>query len=354
MKLKVSIVTITYNHERYIAQAIESVMKQETEFDYELVIGEDCSGDNTRAIVESYHQRYPDMINLLPAKPNMGGYNNFVQTLRACRGDYIAILDGDDYWTDPHKLQKQVDFLDSHPDCTLCFHNVEEVYTDEDRPPRIFYRAGLSEILTIEDLLDKTYILPVSAMFRNGLVADELPQPFRKLPLGDWPRFVLLAQQGQIGYINEVMGAYRQHAGGGFCLKKGNLDDLIRLRLAQLESYRVVNEYLDCRYDKIMRRRMADICYDLAKAYKQRKNWAYARKYVTKGWRAKPSLRGLAIKLFLVSCFPQIYMHRSLRQNLRSGFSGLKRFKRGVTRPATRLEQIRQEEEKIESKVKIS
>ena len=130
--VKVSVAMITYNHERFIAQAIESVLMQQTDFAVELVIGEDCSTDGTREIVRAYGERYPERVHPLLHEHNLGlkGHNNFVATLKACRGQYIALLEGDDYWTDPHKLQKQVDFLDGHPEYVGCFHNAMEVFDD--------------------------------------------------------------------------------------------------------------------------------------------------------------------------------------------------------------------------------
>jgi glycosyltransferase involved in cell wall biosynthesis len=117
---KVSVCMMTYNHERFIAQAIESVLEQKTSFDLELVIGEDCSTDGTRKIVAEYARKYPEKIKAMFRETNLGMTANGIQTLRECRGRYIALLEGDDYWTDPLKLQKQVDFLDVHPTCTAC------------------------------------------------------------------------------------------------------------------------------------------------------------------------------------------------------------------------------------------
>ena len=128
--VKVSVHMITYNHERFIAQAIEGVLMQQTDFAVELVIGEDCSTDGTRAIVRRYGERYPERIRLLLQERNLGARANALATLNACRGQYIALCEGDDYWTDPTKLQKQVDFLESHPECSLCFHRVLVVYED--------------------------------------------------------------------------------------------------------------------------------------------------------------------------------------------------------------------------------
>ena len=124
--MKLSVAMITYNQERYIGQAIESVLAQRVNFDYEIVIGENCSTDGKREIVMDYQRRYPERIVLIlrAAEPSaLCGTSSRVLT--ACRGQYLTILEGDDYWTSVDKLEKQVDFLDAHPDCGLCCHRVQ-------------------------------------------------------------------------------------------------------------------------------------------------------------------------------------------------------------------------------------
>src|SRR5437762_6912866 len=126
---KVSVAMITYNHEKFIGNAIESVLTQEIEVGVELVIGEDCSVDSTRSIVETYAMRFPGVVRLVTSDENVGTMKNFVRTIEACRGDYIAFLEGDDYWTSKDKLRLQTAFLDEHPDCALCHHRVS--YLDD-------------------------------------------------------------------------------------------------------------------------------------------------------------------------------------------------------------------------------
>ncbi|HND88872.1 MAG TPA: glycosyltransferase, partial [Saprospiraceae bacterium] len=119
----VSVCMITYKQEAYIGKAIESVLMQQTDFPIELVIGEDASPDGTLRICQHYQALHPDKIRLMTGEKNMGFSWNFARTLWATRGEYIALLEGDDYWTDPLKLQKQVDFLRKSPDFNLHFHN---------------------------------------------------------------------------------------------------------------------------------------------------------------------------------------------------------------------------------------
>lgn len=115
----ISVKMITYNHARYISQAIECVLAQKTVFPFELVIGEDCSTDGTREIVFDYARRYPELIRVITTDQNVGMQKNSNRTSDACQGKYIAYCEGDDYWHHPEKLQKQVAYLESHPECGL-------------------------------------------------------------------------------------------------------------------------------------------------------------------------------------------------------------------------------------------
>src|SRR5579872_2594917 len=113
--MKLSVMLITYNHELFIAQTLEGILEQRVNFDYEIVVGEDCSTDRTRDILMDFHNRYPRRILIQARHRNLGMMRNLEQTLSKCRGEYVALIEGDDYWTCRDKLQKQVDFLDAHP-----------------------------------------------------------------------------------------------------------------------------------------------------------------------------------------------------------------------------------------------
>ena len=119
-----SVMTITYNHEPYIAQAIESFLVQKTTFDVEIVIGEDRSTDNTLQICLDYKAKYPGKVRVLSRDTNIGMMANMIDTFSQCKGKYVAVCEGDDYWTDPYKLQKQVDFLEKNEEYAICCHNV--------------------------------------------------------------------------------------------------------------------------------------------------------------------------------------------------------------------------------------
>ena len=245
--MKVSVLMITYNHGNYIAQAVNSVLMQETNFDYELVIGEDCSTDNTCEILVGLAARYPEKIKLLNTEKNLGPNQNFVRTFKACKGQYISLLEGDDFWTVPHKLQKQADFLDNHPDCVVCFSNTAVVSEDGGATLKLAERPGQKEISTIEDLVQQNFSVTCSVMFRSGYV-NEFPDWWFRLTNTDWMLQIFLVEYGKIGYIPEVMAAHRKHPDGIWT----RLDD-IELLKARTMGYEAINRHLDYRYDNLIR-----------------------------------------------------------------------------------------------------
>jgi glycosyltransferase involved in cell wall biosynthesis len=203
---------LAYNHDQYIAQAIESVLRQTTEFDFELVIGEDCSPDRTRQVAMQYASQYPERVRLILHDTNVGMHRNLVETLEACRGQYVAFLEGDDFWTSDLKLQKQAAFLDSHPEFVICSHPVQVLYADrrEDTATKPDPRQNVS----LRELIEYRYPLPsCGVMIRNGIL-PRLPAWFYEVHNCDYAIQMLLARQGRIHYMDEVMGTYRKHQGG--------------------------------------------------------------------------------------------------------------------------------------------
>jgi glycosyltransferase involved in cell wall biosynthesis len=218
---KISVLMITYNHARFIRQALDSVLAQKTDFSYEVVIGDDASPDGTGAILAEYAEKFPDRIRLLHRTQNIGMNANLADTLAACRGEYVAVLEGDDYWTDNQKLARQAGFLDSHPECVSCFHNVI-VFSDDAGAVVAGYHAqpdgrqlmcapDLPARLSQNDLIRRNVIPTCSVMFRRSS-AGTLPPWFTKLRLGDQPLHILCTEHGLAAYLPEVMGAYRLHS----------------------------------------------------------------------------------------------------------------------------------------------
>jgi glycosyltransferase involved in cell wall biosynthesis len=270
--MRVSVCLLTYNHERYVAQAIESVLAQEG-VDFELVISEDHSTDGTRAIVDGYAARHPDRIRVLTSGANVGMTRAFARGLEAARGTYVALLDGDDYWTSPHKLRLQTEYLDAHPECAICFHNVTVVYEDGSVAPHPFYGAGPGRhfsrpvpkpVSTLADVAPGNFMQTCSVMFRRGLFGD-LPEWFTDLAVADWPLHVLNAEHGDIGYIDADMAVYRVHAGGVWAgslahyRTRNSVDGLVRI-------YRLLDRHLGRRFAPEFERRTRSLYLDAARA----------------------------------------------------------------------------------------
>jgi glycosyltransferase involved in cell wall biosynthesis len=195
----VSVLVVTYNHARFVRQALDSVLAQRLPQQFEILISEDRSTDGTREIVEEYRERYPHLIRLLLSERNLRSNEVVARGFRAARGRYIAYLDGDDYWTSEDKLRAQVEFLDAHADLTICFHNVQVV--DEHSQ-------------SLHDLLRGNPIAASSVAYRRAAVSEVPGWYDRFFPVTDWPLHVLYAREGQIGYLDQTLGVYRLHGGG--------------------------------------------------------------------------------------------------------------------------------------------
>ena len=241
---KVSVCMITYNHEKFISQAIEGVLMQETDFDFELVIGEDFSTDTTRAICEQYANKYPEKIRLLPSSRNFGSMRNFMRTLNECRGEYIALCEGDDYWTDPLKLQKQVDILENSDRYNLCFHNVDVVNNTGVFIGKV-YMEGRKKEISFTDLAKGDYTKTCSVVFKNTTLFKSFIQNQNYIHQ-DTTLFLTLLEDGTGYYLNETMAAYRLHEGGIWTGKNAfqrNKDGII--------NNRIIAEYYSNRKEKI-------------------------------------------------------------------------------------------------------
>lgn len=212
--IKLSICCISYNHAGFIAQAIESFLSQDADFNYELVISDDKSFDGTADIIEKYAAMYPDKIRILHREQNVGMNVNFFSTLSACRGEYIAICEGDDYWTEVDKLTKQLSILEKDKSLSLVSHSVEVLdetsvsnpYNPYDIPPR--------ENGGFDDVLFNHFIPTLSMLFRKRSLPDFWPEFFYITKNPDKALALALLLKGGYHYIPEKMGVYRHHDGG--------------------------------------------------------------------------------------------------------------------------------------------
>ena len=210
--LLVSIHMITYNHENFIAKAIEGILMQKTNFIYQLIIGEDCSTDNTRIICKQYAKDNPTKIKLLPPLKNIGVQNNYIKTFNACKGKYIALCEGDDYWTDPLKLQKQVDVMESDDSISLIYTNCEEKYEHTNLPLKTKYTTQMPEGKCIEDIINGSYPQTVSVMYKKSMLPINLNKILKlHYKMCDYPIVLHLAYSGKVKYIPDVTCVYRKN-----------------------------------------------------------------------------------------------------------------------------------------------
>lgn len=237
---KVSIVVITYQHVDYIRQCLDGILTQRTDYQIQILIGDDGSTDGTRELCIRYAQDHPDVITLYlreqsarnPAHPP--GRENLLALLTAAEGKYIARCDGDDYWMDPFKLQKQVNFLENHPSYSLCFHRAFLLKQNQQEPFHLPRSVDLEHV-RFDDLLEHgNFIATGSTVFRNVL----LPYPtwIWKAPYADLGSYLLLSMKGRIMCLNEFMSVYRIHDKGIWSGLKRKEQLIKELKFCQLIS----------------------------------------------------------------------------------------------------------------------
>ena len=211
--MDISICIITYNQKDYVAQAIESALAQKCNFNYQIIISDDGSMDGTKEIIANYAAKYPDLIKAFYADTNIGMLKNWAKALMLCKGRYIALLEGDDFWNDHLKLQKQYRILEDKPDCSISFTNAFIVY--ENNPDGYpYYVTKTAEYYSIADLLEYNFIPTCSVLMRNNISEKFFPDNYFKSPFADWIIHFLNAQNGRIHFLNEFTCTYRVHDNG--------------------------------------------------------------------------------------------------------------------------------------------
>jgi glycosyltransferase involved in cell wall biosynthesis len=328
----VSVLMITYNHDPYLAEAIEGVIAQKTDFPVELVIGEDGSSDNTRAIALGYQHRYPGLLRVVYSEKNVGAFNNSNRCFHRLRGEFVAYCEGDDYWSDPLKLQKQVGFLRANPDYGM-------VHSDYDYLMRLFgvwrrvknrnrLKHGVipqgGEIYS--DLLKRMFIRTCTMMCRATLLKQHYCSKLRSQdnPVGDRPIALHLSKLAKIGYIDEPLATYRRTPGS--MINAGRLS-VLRMRKKKINMFQAFAtefgasesewlemqkiHYRDVLFSSFLAKSRTDFAEAYTWLYRNDKNFAKSRRVVIMALLMKPPLllnavlyAGTAfreIKLWLIS-----------------------------------------------------
>jgi glycosyltransferase involved in cell wall biosynthesis len=279
----VSVACTTFNHERYVEQALIGFLMQETSFPFEIVVHDDASTDGTRDIVSAYAARYPRLIRTIYQTQNQYAMNvtSALVAFGHCRGKYIAFCEGDDYWTDPRKLQLQCDRLEQEPQCTLVFHNSRLEYEGSGRPAELACRLE-KDRYTLEDVVLNDWFIPSQSMvFRK----DALPLPawlHRVFGL-DYAMHLLLAHAGSVHYIDRVMGVYRIN---GASISGNRPPGFFQVRLIQTLSY--FNLHTAFAHDRTIARRLDRERQLLYLAYLNARPW-YVRALSADYYRFKMS-----------------------------------------------------------------
>ena len=240
----VSACIITFNQEPYIEQAVQSALNQTASFEYEVVVADDCSTDATPEILARLERAHRPRLRVILREKNLGVTANLAAALQECRGKYIALLEGDDYWADPSKLQRQHDALETNLDCAICFHPVKVLREGRliaTTPKHVPKRTNLADLLGRGN-----YIPTPSVMFRNR-VQEGFPPWFFDLRIGDLPLNVMNARFGDILMLDRPMAVYRIHTGGTF----SSLPNAARVE-AVVRMYDGVDELLGRRYTRII------------------------------------------------------------------------------------------------------
>jgi glycosyltransferase involved in cell wall biosynthesis len=291
---KVSVAMITYNHAPFVEQAVRSALTQQTDFDYEVVIGDDASTDGTREILLRLQVEHPERLRLILHEQNLGflGKHNGVAVKRACRGDYVAYLEGDDYWTHPEKLARQVACLEADPALSGCYHPVTVDWPDRPRTISSGCEPGPDLLLDIAGLLERGCPHTPSVMIRRRCLPQQFPEWYFTILMGDWPGFLLTLERGPFRYLpGEPLCVYRVHAAGYWSGRT-----LIKRTGEEQKALRAFRTHLDARYHPLIDRQLARRIAYLAEGHADNGDLAEGRKCYVQFLRTWPRYRAVSLR----------------------------------------------------------
>ena len=255
--LVVSICCLTYNHEPYIRQCLDGIMMQKVGFSFEVLIHDDASTDETAIIIKEYEAKYPNILKPIYQTENQYskgiGVTNVYQFPRA-KGKYIALCECDDYWTDPYKLQKQVDFLEKNPEYSMCFHPAEVVYESEKKVDYELYVDLEERDYSASEILYKWTVPTASVMFRQKFIKNIIRD--KRFMFGDIVLFLSMTQCGKIFCLKDNMSVYRRVDSGMMMTFKRNIDTLIKT----VNHYEAIKEHFPNVDKKIINKKII-LCY---------------------------------------------------------------------------------------------
>ncbi len=222
----VSIWMITYNHVLFIKDALESILVQKTNFNFEVIIGDDNSDDGTAQIIKQYATKFPQIIKPIYNPTNIGMHKNTIYTLQRCTGKYIAMLEGDDKWIDDNKLQMQVDFLEKNKDVSLCFTNCNQI----DKNSNVIKNKMIDFDSRLFTHIDIPFFAPTATRLMRNIIPSTIPNSFFDCGGPDTYLLTLLSLHGNIKFINKTTSAYRYHNNGIWSSKNSYEQDIFSIK----------------------------------------------------------------------------------------------------------------------------
>ena len=257
--LMVTVLCLTYNQERYVRQCLEGVVMQQTNFRFEAIVHDDASTDGTADIIREYAEKYPDIIKPIFETENQ--YSKHDGSLRRImdehtHGKYVAVCEGDDYWIDSLKLQKQFDFMEAHPDCSMCFHANYDLLPSGVK--RMHKPKDIKDFYSPEDtILGGGGFMATNSMFYRGeyLQKEERPDFWKNCPIGDCPSMLYYASKGMVGYIDEVMSVYRCQAIGSWSSRQNSVKIRTKHYKAILNMFDEYDKYTEFKYHSVIQKK---------------------------------------------------------------------------------------------------
>ena len=263
MTAMVSIICNSYNHEKYISIALESFLMQRTTFEFEILVHDDASTDMTQEIITYFADLYPNIVKPILQKENkmsQGIDIDFTYQIPRAKGKYITLCEGDDYWTDMNKLQKQFEFMEDHPEVSLCVHADKNVNESGKKIIRT-REMGKDQYLTNEDIIDLEGAIATNSYFMRAryLESNKVPQWYFDSPVGDYPLLLYFSQKGKVYFMNDIMSAYRIASKGSWTETVYHVPELRKKHFKKMkELLKSFNQYSNYRYQKKIEQHMLE------------------------------------------------------------------------------------------------
>lgn len=271
-QVAVSVFCLTYNHEKYIRDALEGFVSQKTNFDFEVLVHDDASTDGTAEIIREYEAKCPNIIKPVYQTENQYSKNLELGIIRTfllpkVQGKYIAFCEGDDYWTDPLKLQKQFDFMEKNPDCTICTHRAWMKYWNRDQDDKIIPEEEQMKEYSAEEVIGHGGLLfATNSIFIRQEIYKRLPDSFRMQRVGDYPLIIYAAISGRCVCLPDVMSVYNHELKGSYTRTfKENKDFRIKQNENEIKLLQNINAYSNQKYDDVIQQRIRYFEYHIHK-----------------------------------------------------------------------------------------